>query len=95
MFTDYESISSNNNKITNEIPIQLNLSSTSNNYINKRKTYSSDLIIEKPKIQYTRIYSLLKRSGNPLLNEDHKRLNSNLNNIENDNKIITDVPLNY
>ena len=37
----------------------------------------------------------LKKTGCLLLNKNHKRLNSNLNNIDNDNKMITDVPLNY
>ncbi|KAL6622009.1 hypothetical protein U3516DRAFT_660665 [Neocallimastix sp. 'constans'] len=95
IFTDHELISSNNNKITNEILTQLNLPSTSNNHINKRKIQSLDLIIKKPKVQYNGISSLLKRSGSPLLKEDHKRFDSNLNNIENDNKMITDVSLNY
>jgi len=30
-----------------------------------------------------------------LLNEDHKRFNSNVNNLENNNKIISNIPLNY
>jgi len=47
MFTNNESISWRNNKITNEIPTQLNLLSISNNHINKRNIQSSDLIIKK------------------------------------------------
>jgi len=72
VFTDNELISPHNDKITNELPIQLNFPSTSNNHINKRKIQSSDLIIKKPKIQYNGISSPLKRSESPLLKEDHK-----------------------
>ena len=77
MFTDNESISWRNNKITNEIPTQLNLLSISNNHINKRNIQGSDLInliIKKPRVQYNGIFSPLKRSGNLLLNERPQKI---------------------
>jgi len=109
MFTDNESTVSHINNIIDEAINQQNLPSTSNSHkhIHKRKIQNSVSIIKKPKVQYNGISSplksqyngiscLLKRSDSTLLNEEYKKkLNSNLNNIENDNKLITDIPLNY
>ena len=92
---DNESILLHNNRITNEIITQQNIQSIPSHQTNKRKIQNSDLIIKNLKVQNNGISSPLKRSGSPLLNKYHRKLNSNLNNIENDNKMITNILINY
>jgi len=92
---DNESILLHNNRITNEIITQPNIQSISSHHTNKRKIQKSDLIIKNLKVQNNGISSPLKRSGSPLLNKYHRRLNSNLNNIKNNNKMITNILINY